>query len=65
MGIADEFRLVCRKMFQNQSCEVSVFPQMKQILKMQSIDSVFGIIVHDLVGDKEWLMRVRCSKAVD
>lgn len=64
MGVTDELSLVVREMLQEQSRQVTIFTQMQQILLVQGVDSVLGIVADDLVRDEEGFVGVGRSEAV-
>lgn len=62
--IANEFGLVSREMLEDQSRQISIFSQMKQVLKVQGVDAVLGIVMYDLIGDEERFVCVGGAETV-
>jgi hypothetical protein len=44
--------------------QVPILSEMKQVLEMERVDPVFRVIVDDLVGDEEGLVRVGRAESV-
>jgi hypothetical protein len=65
MSVTDKLGLVRREMLQDQGSEVSIFTEQEQILQMQGIYPVLGVIVDDLVGNEQWFVRVRGAQPID
>lgn len=65
MRISHELGLMPREVLQDQGREVSIFSEMKQVLHVQSVDPILRVVVNDLVGDEERLVRVRSAQSVD
>jgi hypothetical protein len=64
MCIPYKFGLVGREVLEHQCRQVSIFSEMKQVLEVQGIDSVLGVVVYDLVGNEERFVSIGRSQAV-
>jgi len=64
VGVPNKLRLVIREVLEEQCGQITILPEMKQVLHVQCIDSVLGVILYDLVGNEKWLVGVRSSQAV-
>ena len=62
--VPDEECLVHREVFHDQRREVSIFSEVQQILHVQRVDAVLGIVLDDLVRDEERLVGIRSAKSV-
>lgn len=60
VSITDELRLVHWEMFQQQRRKISILAKVEEILHVQRINPVLGVILNDLVGDEQRLMGVGC-----
>ena len=65
VSVADELRLEQGEMLQKNRCEVTILPEVKQILHMQRIDPIFGIILDDLIGNQKRFVGIRGAEAVE
>ena len=58
MSVTDELGLVHREVLQEESREVTIFTKMEKVLHVEGVDSVFGIVLDDSVGDEQGLVGV-------
>lgn len=65
MSVTNELRLVKREVLKKKSCEVSIFSKVEQVLHVQGVDAILGIILNHLVSNEERLMCVWSSKTVE
>ena len=65
MGITDELSLERREVLQQQGRKVPILSEMQQILHMQRVDAVLRVVVNELVGDEQRLVRVGCAQTVE
>ena len=63
--IANELRLEQREVLEKECREVTIFSEMQQILHMQRIDAIFRVVVDELVGDEERLVRIRGAETIE
>jgi len=61
MGISNEFRLVCGKMLEDQRGEVPIFAKVQEVLEVEGVDAVLGVVIDNLVRDEEGFMCVGSS----
>lgn len=64
MGIPDELCLVVAEVFEEKCSQVSIFTEVQQVLHVKRVHAVLRIVVDDLVGDEEGLVRVVGSEAI-
>ena len=65
MSVSHKLGLVSREMFENEGCEIPVLSEVKQILHVQCVYSVFLVFTHDLLRHKQGLVRIGCAKSID
>ena len=64
LSVPDELGLVVREVLKQQGCQVSIFTEMEQVLHMESVDAVLGVVVDDSLGNEERLVCVRSPESV-
>jgi hypothetical protein len=62
--ITHELGLVRREVLENKSGQIPVLSEVQEVLEVERVDPVLGIIVNDLVGNEQRFVRVGCAEAV-
>jgi hypothetical protein len=65
LGVADELCLVKRKVLEEEGREVPIFSEMEEVLHVEGVDAVLGVVMDKLIGDQEWLVGVWGAEAVE
>ena len=65
MSITDELGPETREVLEQERGEVTIFSEMQKVLHVQRIDAIFRIVVDELVGDEEWLVRIRGAETIE
>ena len=65
VGITNELGLEHGEVLQEEGGKVSIFTKVQQVLHVESVDTVFGVVGNKLVRDEEWLVGVRRAQAVE
>jgi len=64
MGVPNELRLETREMLEEERGQVTIFTEMQEVLHVQGVDTIFRVVLDELVRNEQGLVRVGGSQSI-